>query len=111
METGFVNCVLKDFFQFDHFDDDHDFMKCFEVISQSSDIVVRLQNNTKIFNPYDVNEDDNDIMMIKIPINVISMNIHINYLKILITILTIISISIYPDTLSLTTHFQFYIWI
>ena len=37
-------------------------MKCIEEISQSSDIVIRLQNNTKIFNPFDINEDDNDII-------------------------------------------------
>ena len=37
-------------------------MKCIEEISQSSDIVIRLQNNTQIFNPFDINEDDNDII-------------------------------------------------
>ena len=62
IKTGFVDCVLKDFFPFNHFDDDQDFMKCIEEISQSSDIVVRLQNNTNIFNPFDINEDDNDII-------------------------------------------------
>ena len=37
-------------------------MKYTEEISQSSHIVVRLQNNTKIFNPFDINEDDDDII-------------------------------------------------
>ena len=60
-ETGFVNCV-EGFYQFNHFDDDHDFMKCIEKISQSSDIAVRLQNNTKTLNPFDIYEDDNGII-------------------------------------------------
>ena len=61
-ETDFVDCVLMDFLSCNHFDDDN-FMKCIEEISQSYDIVVRLRNNTKkIFNPFDINENDNDII-------------------------------------------------
>ena len=45
-ETDFVDCVLMDFLSCNHFDDDN-FMKYIEEISQSYDIVVRLQNSTK----------------------------------------------------------------
>ena len=58
----FCRLCVEGFFPFNHFDDDLDFMKCIEEISQSSDIVARLQNNAKIFNPFDINEDDNDII-------------------------------------------------
>ena len=53
--------VLKDFIPVNHFDD-RDFIKCIEEISQYSDILVRLQNDTKIFYLFDINEDDSDII-------------------------------------------------
>ena len=37
-------------------------MKCIEELSQSSDIGARLLNKTKVFNPFDINEDDDDII-------------------------------------------------
>ena len=113
METGFVDCVLKDFFPFNHFDDDHDFMKCIEEISQFSDIVIRLQTNTKFFNPFDINEDDNDIIEYhsdidpdKCYFNEYSYKLfkNCNYYS-------DDSFNKYLYRHSMTTHFQLHIWI
>ena len=53
-------CV-EGFFPFNHFGDDNDFMKCVQAMSHVSDIVTGLQKSMKIFNPFDINEDDNEI--------------------------------------------------
>ena len=59
--NGSADPVLRDFFPFNHFEDDNDFMKCVQAMSHVSDIVTGLQNSMKIFNPFDINEDDNEI--------------------------------------------------
>ena len=53
---------VEGFFPYSHFYDDNDFMKCFEELSLSSDISARLLNNAKVFNPFDINEDKDDII-------------------------------------------------
>ena len=58
----FCRLCVEGFFPFNHFYDDNDFLKCIEELSKSSDITVRLHNSTKVFNPFDINEDDNDII-------------------------------------------------
>ena len=54
-------CV-EGFVPFNHFEDDNDFMKCVQAMSHSSDIANGLQNSLKIFNPFDINEDDNELI-------------------------------------------------
>ena len=49
-------------YPYNHFYDDNDFIKCIEELSLSSDIAARLLNNTKVLNPFDINEDDDDII-------------------------------------------------
>ena len=44
------------------FYDDNDFMKYIEELSQYVDTAVRLHNDTKVFNPFDINEDEKDII-------------------------------------------------
>ena len=58
----FCRLCVEGFFPFNHFYDDNDFLKCIEGLSKSSDITARLHNSTKLFNPFDINEDDNDII-------------------------------------------------
>ena len=58
----FSRQCVEGFFPFIHFYDDNDFMKCIEELSQPSDIAARLHNSTKLFNAFDINEDDNDII-------------------------------------------------
>ena len=58
----FCRLCVEGFFPYNHFYDDNDFIKCIEELSLSSDIAVRLLNNTKVFNPFDINEDDDDII-------------------------------------------------
>ena len=60
--NGSVDPVLRDFFPFNHFEDDNDFMKCVQAMSHSSGIATILQNIMKIFNPFDISEDDNEII-------------------------------------------------
>ena len=60
--NGSADPVLRDFFPFNHFEDDNDFMKCVQAMSHSSNIATGLQNSMKIFNPFDINEDDNEII-------------------------------------------------
>ena len=58
----FCRLCVEGFFPFNHFYDDNDFLKCIEELSKSSDITARLHNSTKVFNPFDINEDNNDII-------------------------------------------------
>ena len=58
----FCRLCVEGFVRFNHFYDDDDFLKCIEELSKSSDITARLHNSTKVFNPFDINEDDNDII-------------------------------------------------
>ena len=55
-------CVEGFFHSTDHFEDDNDIMKCVQAMSHSSDIATGLQNSMKIFNPFDINEDDYEII-------------------------------------------------
>ena len=63
ISTGkwFCRPCVGGIFPFNHFEDDNDFMKCVQAMSHSSNIATGLQNSMKIFNPFDINEDDNEI--------------------------------------------------
>ena len=58
----FCRPCVEGFFPFNHFEDDYDFMKCVQAMSHSSNIATGLWNSMKIFNPFDINEDDNEII-------------------------------------------------
>ena len=58
----FCRPCVEGFFPFNHFEDDNDFMKCVQAMSHSSNIATGLWNSMKIFNPFDINEDDNEII-------------------------------------------------
>ena len=58
----FFRLCVEGCFPINDFYDDNDFMKCIEELSLYSDIAARLLNNTKVFNPYEINEDDDDIV-------------------------------------------------
>ena len=53
---------VEGLFPFNHLYDDNDFMECIEELSQYSNITARLHNSAKVFNPFDINEDDNDFI-------------------------------------------------
>ena len=47
---------------FNHINDDNELMKCIETISQSPEACDFPHHDMKLFNPFDINEDDNDII-------------------------------------------------
>ena len=58
----FCRPCVEGFFPFNHFEDDNDFMKCVQAMPLSSNIATGLWNSMKIFNPFYINEDDNEII-------------------------------------------------
>ena len=49
-------------FPFNHIDDECIFLKAISEISTSSDIIIRHHTESKIFNPFEINEDDSNIL-------------------------------------------------
>ena len=53
---------IGEMFPFNHIDDESIFLKAISEISPSSDIIIRHHTESKIFNPFEINEDDSNIL-------------------------------------------------
>ena len=53
---------IEEIFPFNHIDDECIFLRAISEISVSSDIIVRYHSECKIFNPFEINEDDSNIL-------------------------------------------------
>ena len=53
---------IGEMFPFNHIDDESIFLKAISEISTSSDIIIRHHTESKIFNPFEINEDDSNIL-------------------------------------------------
>ena len=53
---------IGEMFPFNHIDDESIFLKAISEISTSSDIIIRHHTDSKIFNPFEINEDDSNIL-------------------------------------------------
>ena len=53
---------IGEMFPFNHIDDESIFLKAVSEISSSSDIIIRHHTENKIFNPFEINEDDSNIL-------------------------------------------------
>ena len=53
---------MEDILPFNHVDGDNEFVKCIETTSQSPEAAAFRYHSVKIFNPFNINEDDNDII-------------------------------------------------
>ena len=54
-------CV-EQLFPFNHLDDDNDFTKCIIEMSQYSDFLARFRDKNLIYNPFEINDDNTDII-------------------------------------------------
>ena len=54
---------MENILPFNHIEGDNEFMKCVEAASQSPEAAAFRHHNVKIFNPFDTNEDDNDVII------------------------------------------------
>ena len=53
---------IEEIFPFNHIDDECIFLRAISEISVNSDIIVRYHSECKIFNPFEINEDDSNIL-------------------------------------------------
>ena len=53
---------IEEIFPFNHIDDECNFLRAISEISVSSDIIVRYHSECKIFNPFEINEDNSNIL-------------------------------------------------
>ena len=53
---------IEDIIPFNHIDDKCIFLRAISEISVNSDIIVRYHSECKIFNPFEINEDDSNIL-------------------------------------------------
>ena len=53
---------MENVLPFNHINDENELMECIETVSQSPEGGASRHQNVKIFNPFDINEDDNDII-------------------------------------------------
>ena len=60
--TWLCRLCVEQLFPFNHLDDDNDFTKCIIEMSQYSDFPTRLHDRNLIFNPFEINDDNNDII-------------------------------------------------
>ena len=58
----FCRLFMENVPPFNHIKNDNEFMKCIETISQSPEAGAFPHHDMKIFNPFDIYEDDNDII-------------------------------------------------
>ena len=60
--TWLCRLCVEQLFPFNHLDDDNDFTKCIIEMSHYSDFPTRLHDRNVIFNPFEINDDNNYII-------------------------------------------------
>ena len=59
--TWFCRICNDDIFPLNHLDDDDDFLKAVCEMSQTIDIILKIGNEWRLFHPFELNEEKNDI--------------------------------------------------